>query len=111
MYTGIAVMPGVGKYVNTCTYHVLSQQIDSSKTTRLFLMKQLKQSHSISHMYVYTNRQRKTYTAVLALTPLPHCALRFQFGSVYSLLISGREANFLTNTKDIQISGTSSPGV
>ena len=53
----IAVMPGVGMYVNTRIYHVLSQQIDSSKTTRLFLMKQLKQPHSISHMYVYSNRQ------------------------------------------------------
>ena len=58
MYLVIAVMPGVGMYVNTCIYHVLSQQMDSSKTTRLFLMKQLKQPHSISHMYVYSNRQR-----------------------------------------------------
>ena len=37
MYLVIAVMSGVGMYVNTCIY--LSQQIDSSETTRLFLMK------------------------------------------------------------------------
>ena len=38
VYCGITVMPGVGMYVNTCIYHVLSQQIDYSKTTRLNLM-------------------------------------------------------------------------
>ena len=50
----MAVTSGVGVYVNTCIYHVLSQQIDSSKTTRLFLMKQLQQPQLISNMYVYT---------------------------------------------------------
>ena len=35
----------------------------------------------------------------------------FYFGNVYYLLTSARGANFLTNTKDTQISGTSSPGV
>ena len=38
VYCVIAVMPGVGMYVNTCIYHVLSQQIDSSKTTILNLV-------------------------------------------------------------------------
>ena len=38
VYCVIAVMPGVGMYVNTCIYHVLSQQIHSGKTTRLNLM-------------------------------------------------------------------------
>ena len=39
VYLVIAVMPGVGMYVNACIFHVLSQQIHSSKTTRLFLLK------------------------------------------------------------------------
>jgi len=34
----------------------------------------------------------------------------FWFGSVYYLLISARGANIFKNTKDTQISGTSSPG-
>ena len=38
VYLVIAVIPGVGMYVNTCIYHVLSQQVDSRKTTRLNLM-------------------------------------------------------------------------
>ena len=40
MYIVITVMPGVAIYANTCVCHVLSQQIDFSKTTRPVLVKQ-----------------------------------------------------------------------
>ena len=40
IYTVIAVMPGVAMYLNTCVCHVLSQHIESGKTTIIFFMKQ-----------------------------------------------------------------------
>ena len=51
MYLVIAVMPGVGMYVNTCIY--LSQQIDSNKTTSNLIQ-------SVTCMYTQIDKGRHT---------------------------------------------------
>ena len=48
MFLVVTVMPGVGMCVNTCIYHVLSQQIDSSKTT-VIKATSFNQSHVCIH--------------------------------------------------------------